>query len=221
MAGRKGGGRIPETRPAARPQRPPRRLPLRRRRRSSVEPALQAGPAPAVAETASAPVSSGLQRLLWVGLGAGVLFSVATFALALVLLVRQERFEAATARAADASILQRQSAADRGAAATSLKVAIGARHRGKGLVDVSARLSLQQKPLFKAEVVAFLDMEQMPGAHKIGPLKMVEAAGTPGLYTTRASVPMVGDWTVRVQSLGPVRGEGTKEVSVGVASPSR
>jgi hypothetical protein len=99
-------------------------------------------------------------------------------------------------------------------------ISLAAENLGNLRVRIDARVTMNapKRPLGGARVEAFLDMIQMPGAHSQGPLYL-RSGDNPGVYSTVATVPMVGDYEVRVQMNDPglpVYGEAKKVVSVGV-----
>jgi len=108
------------------------------------------------------------------------------------------------------------------AAPPAADISIAATHLGDLRVGIEARVTMnaEKRALQQAKVEAYLDMTDMPGAHKIGPLPL-SPEGEAGVYTTVATVPMVGDYEVRVELHEPVHAEATKEVSVGVVGAGR
>jgi hypothetical protein len=96
-------------------------------------------------------------------------------------------------------------------------ISITAEHLGNQRVGIEARVTMneQRRPLGQARVEAYLDMVQMPGAHAQGPLDL-RPGNQPGVYTTVTTVPMLGDYEIRVEMHDPVHAEAKKEVSVGV-----
>lgn len=99
-------------------------------------------------------------------------------------------------------------------------IQLTAKNLGNLRVRIDARVTMNapKRPLGGAKVEAHLDMIQMPGAHTQGPLHL-RPGDNPGVYSTVASVPMVGDYEIRVQMNDPglpVYGEAKKVVSVGV-----
>lgn len=96
-------------------------------------------------------------------------------------------------------------------------IRIEARHVGNLVVDIKADLSLNKTrdAIMKAKAAVYLDMAQMPGAHAMGPLPLKPAQGKPGRYETMATVPMPGDYKLRVVVSDPVPGEKTTTVNVG------
>ena len=99
--------------------------------------------------------------------------------------------------------------------AATAQIAIVARHRGNLKLDLRARVTLGGQPLNQGRVVAWTDMQQMPLAHRQGPIPMTEMPGEAGLYRARTTVPMVGDYTVEVRAMSPVKGMQRATVHVG------
>jgi YtkA-like len=96
-------------------------------------------------------------------------------------------------------------------------ISITAEHLGNQRLGIEARVTMneQRRPLQQARVEAYLDMTQMPGAHMQGPLDL-RPGDRPGVYTTVATVPMLGDYEIRVEMHEPVHAEAKQVVSVGV-----
>ena len=104
-----------------------------------------------------------------------------------------------------------------GLAGSPADIAIAAENLGDQRVGIEAQVTMndQQRPLAQADLEAYLDMVQMPGSHTLGPLAM-DPGDQPGTYTTVATVPMLGDYQVRVEMHDPVHAEAEDVVSVGV-----
>jgi hypothetical protein len=102
-------------------------------------------------------------------------------------------------------------------------VRVKARHVGNLKVEIAAYVTMneQERALTQAQVVAYTDMVEMPMSHTQGPLPMLAAAGNPGWYVTQTTVPMLGEYDIRVEVQAPVRGVGHKIIEVGVVSPRR
>jgi len=103
--------------------------------------------------------------------------------------------------------------------ATTPRVRVRAQHIGNLVVDVSAHITLNQPPraLTNAKAIAYLDMVQMPGAHKQGPVTL-QASQTPGYYEAQVDVPMPGDYNVRVILRDPARVVARTRVRVATTS---
>lgn len=157
-------------------------------------------------------------RAALAAMGFGMTVALAIVVVGLVLLGGEESSEvgAASQPAQESSRATEPSGESGSPAASPLDIAIEAEHRGNLELDILARVSIQGNALFKADVVAYTDMLQMPQAHAQGPLAMEEVE--PGIYTTRTAVPMVGDYEVRVEVRSPVTGEGRKVVPVAVVA---
>jgi hypothetical protein len=108
------------------------------------------------------------------------------------------------------------------AAASPADITIAAEHLGDQRVGIEAQVTMneQRRPLAQAQLEAYLDMVEMPGAHTQGPLAL-QPAGQPGVYTTVTTVPMLGDYEIRVEMHNPVRAEAEEVVSVGVIGPGQ
>lgn len=143
----------------------------------------------------------------------GMTVAVAVVVLGLVFLVREGRLDGSTAAGASTSQEPEQH--------TPVGIDIGAKHLGSLEVEITAFVTLNEsrRALTQAEVVAYTDMVQMPGAHSAGPLTMQEVPGQPGRYMTRTTVPMVGDYDVRVQVRSPVQGEARKGFLIAAGAP--
>jgi YtkA-like len=112
---------------------------------------------------------------------------------------------------------------ERGVAASpAADISITAEHLGDLRVGIEARVTMnaEKRALAQAKVEAYLDMKEMPGAHKLGPLEL-RPGEQPGVYTTVTTVPMVGDYEVRVEMHDPVHAEARKVVPVGVVGKSQ
>jgi hypothetical protein len=107
--------------------------------------------------------------------------------------------------------------AHRQQSAATAAIAIVARHRGNLKLDLRARVTLGGQPVTQGRVEAWTDMQQMPLAHRQGPIPMTEVPGEGGLYRARTTVPMVGDYTVEVRATSPVKGLRRATVHVGDA----
>ena len=59
-------------------------------------------------------------------------------------------------------------------------------------------------PMSGVEITVSADMPSMPMAHSIEPVKATPA-GTPGLYTFRLALEMLGVWTVKLRLAGRVK----------------
>ena len=101
--------------------------------------------------------------------------------------------------------------------ASPANISIAATHLGNLRVGIEARVTMnaEKRPLGQAKVEAYLDMTEMPGSHAKGPLEL-RPSNQPGVYTTVTSVPMMGEYEIRVEMHDPVHAEAKKVVSVGV-----
>jgi hypothetical protein len=98
---------------------------------------------------------------------------------------------------------------------------IDARHLGNFELEINATVDMSgTSATEQPDVVAYTDMMEMPLAHTRGPIPMREVPGRPGTYTTRTTVPMPGEYEVRVEMRKPLSGQERKVVSVGTI-PSR
>lgn len=97
-------------------------------------------------------------------------------------------------------------------------VEVHARHVGALKVQIQAEVGAAQhqsrSALQQAEVVAYADMVQMPGSHRVGPITMRDVPGRPGLYQGEATVPMLGQYEVSVEVERPLTGSGRQTVEV-------
>lgn len=152
-------------------------------------------------------------------MGFGMTVALAIVVVGIVLLGGQESSEvgAASQPTPESSSAPEPEAEAGSPAGVPVGIAIDAEHRGNLELDILARVSIEGNALFQAEVVAYTDMLQMPQAHAQGPFAMEEVE--PGVYTARTTLPMVGDYEVRVEVRSPVTGEARKVVPVAVVAP--
>lgn len=99
--------------------------------------------------------------------------------------------------------------------APSPRLAVTAKHVGGQRILVQARATSDGRPLRDLRLVVTFDMQQMPGAHGGGPF-VLRPTRTAGAYEATLTVPMVGDYELRVVAQGPQRAEKRVVVPVGV-----
>jgi hypothetical protein len=101
-----------------------------------------------------------------------------------------------------------------------LDVAVEARHLGRHRLAIKAVLTMndQRRALSDARVEAYVDMKEMPLAHRQGPLPMQESSEEPGTYVAQTTAPMVGNYEVMVKVRAPLPGKGTTVVPVDILS---
>jgi uncharacterized GH25 family protein len=86
---------------------------------------------------------------------------------------------------------------------------------GKPL-EREARLTVidkQGQPVSGASIEVNVDMPSMPMMHKV-PKAIAEPAGQPGLYKTRFTLEMAGEWAAQIEVRSPVRTKVIKKFNV-------
>jgi hypothetical protein len=71
----------------------------------------------------------------------------------------------------------------------------------------------QGQPVSGARIEVNVDMPSMPMMHKV-PKAVAESAGEPGLYKTRFTLEMAGEWAAQIEVKGPVRTKVVKKFNV-------
>lgn len=172
------------------------------------------------------------QLLLLAGMAYGTVLALLLLTAGFVSLARQGGVPAAAAaRAAQAGSEagQGQHAGHGGSAQAAGRqdpanaapdIRIEAAHRGNLVLEIKAEVSMNKDrdPLIRAKTKAVVDMVGMPGAHTKGPIELT-ATQNPGEYTGQVTLPMPGDYEVKVSLDSPVQGQATKRVQVGLVDP--
>lgn len=71
----------------------------------------------------------------------------------------------------------------------------------------------QGQPVSGASIEVNVDMPSMPMMHKV-PKAIAEPAGQPGLYRTRFTLEMAGEWAAQIEVKSPVRTKVIKKFNV-------
>lgn len=71
----------------------------------------------------------------------------------------------------------------------------------------------QGQPVSGASIEVNVDMPSMPMMHKV-PKAIAEPAGQPGLYKTRFTLEMAGEWAAHIEVRSPVRTKVVKKFNV-------
>ena len=97
---------------------------------------------------------------------------------------------------------------------------VDARHLGNHELEISASLEDAGQPVTGADIVAFVDMATMPGAHTKGPIALAPVPGRSGAYAVREQMPMVGRYEVRVEVRQPRATTAVAEANIAAGEPA-
>jgi hypothetical protein len=99
-----------------------------------------------------------------------------------------------------------------------LHVGIQARHHGLQLQVIARVTGKRGRVVRHAQLSLYTDMVEMPFAHTKGPFAMRPLPGQPGVYGAQTTVPMVGDYKLKVDVDTPPGGSASKHYLVEAAN---